>query len=401
VFHRHLNEYREYTIAFTPLITIVCAITGSCAVPRGLAVVIAGGGTGGHLFPGIAIAEAFLACHERCQVLFIGTDRPFEREILSHAGFDHKALTVMGIKGLGIAKQLRALAALPVGLWQAARHLHRFGPDLVVGVGGYSAGPVALAAFLQGIPVVLHEQNSIAGLTNRLLAPLARRIYLSFEDTCLAVNHAKLRSLGNPVRCEVLETNAPKATTVVTDPSRPLHILILGGSQGAHIINSAVVAMLPKLPDPKRFRFVHQTGTADAPWVEKAYQTAGIAAEVSAFFHNMGRRYREADLLVCRAGATTIAEVTALGKAAIFIPFAAATDDHQAKNARALVARGAAQMVLESELSGRQLAVMLMTVDDDRQQLSQMAQRCSRLGNRHAARDIVEDCCNLLAGNDN
>ena len=396
----YFNEYREYAIAFTSIITLLCASAEPCGTPPALAVVIAGCGTGGHLFPCIAIAEAFLARHGHCQVLFIGTDRPFERDILSRSGFDHEALTVTGIKGLGVLRQLRAMAALPVGLWQPTRHLHRFNPDLVVGVGGYSAGPVAVAAFLGGIPIVLHEQNSVAGLTNRLLAPLARRIYLSFEETRLAVSPAKLRFLGNPVRREVLEENPPATETIPAAESHSLAVLIVGGSQGAHAINTAVVEMLPHLNQPQRFQFVHQTGPADIAWVEKAYREQFLHAEVGAFFHDMGRRYRQADLLVCRAGATTIAEVTALGKAAIFIPFAAATDDHQAKNARALVARGAAKMILESELSGRRLAELLTAARDDRQRLARMARRCGRLGNRQAARDIVEDCCALLAKKD-
>ncbi len=359
---------------------------------------IAGGGTGGHLFPGIAIAREFMARNAQNAVLFVSTGNPFERKTLSRAGFPLETVSVAGIKGRGIWQKLKSLALIPLGIVQSGWIIKSFKPDLVLGVGSYAAGPVVLSAWMAGIPVVLHEQNILPGITNRALARFARRIYVSFDNTASRFDTAKVRLTGNPVRREIL---SPAAAEDREDDGRPdrvpvLSILIVGGSQGAHAINMAVVAALPLIRQKERLRVVHQTGAADEDHVRAAYAAQGVNAVVGAFFDDMDRRYRQADLIICRAGATTVAEITAVGKAALFIPFPFAADDHQRLNAEALAAQGAAEMIEEKHLAAADLAQRIDRFANDRTALDRMADQARKLGRPEAARLIVDDCYKLL-----
>lgn len=359
---------------------------------------IAGGGTGGHLFPGIAIAREFMARNAQNAVLFVSTGNPFERKTLLRAGFPLERVSVAGIKGRGIWQKLKSLALIPLGIVQSGWIIKNFRPDLVLGVGSYAAGPVVLTAWMAGIPVVLHEQNILPGITNRALARFARRIYVSFENTAGRFDTTKVRLTGNPVRREIL---SPAAAEDREDDRRPdrasvLNILIAGGSQGAHAINMAVVAALPLVQQKERLRVVHQTGAADEDHVRAAYAAQGVNAVVGAFFDDMDRRYRQADLIICRAGATTVAEITAVGKAAIFIPFPFAADDHQKLNAEALAAQGAAEMIEEKHLAPADLAERIDRFANDRLALDRMADQARKLGRPEAARLIVDDCYTLL-----
>ncbi len=358
---------------------------------RPLSVVVAGGGTGGHLFPGIAVAKEFAARNPQSRLLFVGAGRPLEKEALGRAGFPQRVIDIEGIKGRGLWAKLRAGMKIPGAVWKSAGILARANADLVVGLGGYSAGPVALAAWLKGIPVVLCEQNSIPGVTNRMLIPLAKRIYVSFVDTRGTEGLDKKRFFGNPVRREILEAGSePKGD------GRRFCILVVGGSQGAHAINLAFMEALPHLKRPKDFCIVHQTGAADREAVDEAYRAAGVDATVEAFFHDMASRYRPADLVVCRAGATTVAELMSLGKAALFIPFPHAADNHQEYNARSLVDAGAALMTLERDLSGAVLARQLNELSGAPQRLAEMAEHSKVLGKPDAVRAIVDDCYELV-----
>jgi len=358
---------------------------------RPLRLAIAGGGTGGHLFPGIAIAREWLARHPDSRVLFVGTDRPFEKEILAENGFMHTAIAAAGIKGLGLFKKVRALGCIPKGIAQGIGILGRFKPHVVLGVGGYSSGPVALAAWLRWIPVVLHEQNLLPGITNRLLARVARRIYLSFEQTRLPADARRIVYTGNPVRAEFLA-----APDTHPGPETAFTILVAGGSQGAHGINAAVCAALEELQAPEGLLMIHQTGTADEDMVARAYARMGIRSEVKPFFFNMAARYHQADLVICRAGATTVAEITAMGKAVIFVPFPHAADNHQVLNARALVDNGAALMVEEKDLSGGILANWINQLRGNPEELARMASLAAARGKPRAAATIVDDIYNLL-----
>ncbi|MEN8806850.1 MAG: undecaprenyldiphospho-muramoylpentapeptide beta-N-acetylglucosaminyltransferase [Desulfobacterales bacterium] len=379
------------------------AITGLfCATPvvssTAGRLLIAGGGTGGHLFPGIAIAREFMARNAQNAVLFVSTGNPFERKTLSRAGFPLETVSVAGIKGRGIWQKFKSLALIPLGIVQSGWIIKNFMPDLVLGVGSYAAGPVVLTAWMAGIPVVLHEQNILPGITNRALARFARRIYVSFENTAGRFDTAKIRLTGNPVRREIL---SPAAAEDREDDKRPdrtsvLNILIVGGSQGAHAINMAVVAALPLIRQKERLRVVHQTGVGDEDHVRAAYADQGVNAVVGAFFDDIDRRYRQADLIICRAGATTVAEITAVGKAALFIPFPFAADDHQKLNAEALAAQGAAEMIEEKHLAAADLAQRVDRFANDRTALNRMADQARKLGRPEAARLIVDDCYKLL-----
>ena len=360
---------------------------------RPLRVVVAGGGTGGHLFPGIAVAEAFVKQNPQTEILFVGAGLPFEKEALARAGYPQRSIAIEGIKGRGLWAKARAASKIPGAVWRAGGILAEMGAELVIGVGGYAAGPVAAAAWIKGIPVVLCEQNTIPGITNRMLFPVARRVYLSFANTRGKIAPSKKRLSGNPIRRPILEgagrTHREKG---------PFTVLVVGGSQGAHAINMAFVEALPHLSQRQAIRIVHQTGAADREQVANAYAREGIDAEVKAFFHDMASRYSQADLVVCRAGATTVAELTALGKAALFIPFPFAADNHQEFNARALVDCGAAQMVLEKDLTGAELAKRLGDLANDPDRLADMAAQARKLGRPEAAEFIVDDCYQLLEG---
>ena len=347
---------------------------------------IAGGGTGGHLFPGIAVADEWCARSPENRVLFAGTDKAFEKDALGRAGYPHRAIVSAGIKGLGLWRKIKAAAMVPVGMMQSAVIIMRYRPTVVLGVGGYSSGPVTLAAWLMRIPVVLHEQNSIPGITNRLMAGRARRVYVSFPDTHFAAPDVRPVITGNPVRSGFV---TPGMAEEPADGS--FRVLVIGGSQGAHAINTAVIDSLGHLPASKEMHFVHQTGPADEAMVQDAYDAAGVPHEASAFFHDMPERYRRADLVICRAGATTIAEVTAMGRAVIFVPFPHAADNHQVVNASRLVERQAAEMIEEKEVDGVLLASRMAHYMAHPERRQQMADNARALGHPDAAAAIVDD----------
>ncbi|CAB5117552.1 UDP-N-acetylglucosamine--N-acetylmuramyl-(pentapeptide) pyrophosphoryl-undecaprenol N-acetylglucosamine transferase (EC [Olavius algarvensis associated proteobacterium Delta 3] len=363
--------------------------------PRAIRLVVAGGGTGGHLFPGIAITQEIMHRNPASRVLFIGTDKPFEKDAVARAGFTHRSVSAEGIKGRGLWRGLRASARIPVGLVQALGMLHRFRPDLVLGVGGYSSAPVVLGAWLLGIRTALHEQNLLPGITNRMLSHVADRIYVTFAETADRLGPAKSLVTGNPVRREFIADEENRDSGAVA--GKPLFtVLIVGGSQGAHAINRAVIDALPLLRDRRQFRFIHQTGSADETPVRTAYGTAGVSGNAKPFFHDMARNYRQADLVVCRAGATTVAEVTAIGKGILFIPFPHAADDHQRLNAGALVDEGAAEMIMESELTGALLAQRIQFYADHPDALRAMGRKAAAFGRPDAAAVIVDDCYRQL-----
>lgn len=357
-------------------------------------VIIAGGGTGGHLFPGIAIAEEFLRRDPWNKVLFVGTERGLEKRVLKDLRYELRTLNVEGIKGRGMMKSLRAILKLPGSLLDAGRILKDFAPRIVIGVGGYASGPAVLAAFVRGVPTAVAEQNALPGLTNRILGRVVDRIFLSFPDTGGCFPRHKTMVTGNPVRSSFLaSTHAEKTQR----SSKQFTVLVFGGSQGARTVNLTVVAALGGLEGIReKLRIIHQTGEADADMVERAYRVGGFNAVVKPFIMDMAGAYREADLLVCRAGATTLAEITAMGKAAILIPFPFAVGDHQTRNAEVLVQAGAAVMIHEGELTGEILARTITELFNHRQRLIEMGEKAAQLGNINAARDIVDACLSLL-----
>jgi len=357
-----------------------------------LRIIIAGGGTGGHLFPGVAIAQEFMARNPRNQVLFISTGNPMERSVLAKAGFSLKTIKAEGIKGRGIFNQVVSVLKIPRAIAASVRAVRNYRPDVVLGVGSYSSGPVVMGAWLMGVNIALHEQNMLPGMTNRLLSHFADRIFVSFENSRVHFNPAKVTVSGNPVRKEIL------ALTAGPEKKGPFRVLILGGSQGAHPINLAVREALPLLEEKGRFLFVHQTGIQDEAALKQAYQETGVDAAVAPFFDDMARQYGQADLIVCRAGATTVAEISVAAKAVIFIPFPYAADNHQEFNARALSDTGAAEIILQKDLDGRRLARRIEHYAADPEALKRMSQRAGALGRPEAAGIIVDGCYRLALG---
>ena len=361
-------------------------------------IVVAGGGTGGHLFPGIAIAEEFMSRNPENKVIFISSGNDMEKSVLARAGFELLTVPVSGIKGLGIKNQIKSMLDLPRGIFKAISHLKVFKPDLVISVGSYSAGPVAMGAFFLGIKIVLQEQNILPGITNRILSRFAERIYLSFDKPRPGMNLKKIRFSGNPVRSTFFSVNIGQegGEKSETKEKRPFTILIVGGSQGAHSINMALIDALAHLEGKDRFLFVHQTGVKDEPAVKAAYDDMGITCDVRPFFNDVEQQYRKADLLICRSGATTVAEITATGKASILIPFPYAADNHQMLNAKALDDAGAAEMILELDLNGRHLAQRIEYYAENPKILVDMENVSKKIGKPDAAGFIVNDCYQLL-----
>ncbi|QTA82084.1 UDP-N-acetylglucosamine--N-acetylmuramyl-(pentapeptide) pyrophosphoryl-undecaprenol N-acetylglucosamine transferase [Desulfonema limicola] len=364
---------------------------------RPVKIIIAGGGTGGHLFPGIAIADEFMAANPKNQVLFIGTDRTFEINALAKAGYMHQKITARGIKGLGIINGLKTMSMIPIGILEALDIIKSFKPDLVIGVGGYSSGTVVLAAILLGVKTAVHEQNSIPGITNRILSRLTNRVYISFADTKIRADKKKILLTGNPVRQEILrsvnrEQGAENREKLFT-------VLIIGGSQGARSINMAVIKALSYIENIDKIHFIHQTGERDWEIVKNTYEKQNILCNVKSFFNNMALLYNQADLLICRSGATTIAEITGIGKPAVFIPFPFAADDHQTLNAQSLKKAGAADMINEKQLSPEKLAEKINYYMANPGALNKMSYNAKKQGRPDAAQAIIKDCHDLLTAN--
>jgi len=359
---------------------------------RGLGMIIAGGGTGGHLFPGIAIAEEFLRRNPSHRILFIGTERGLEKKILGGLGLPLRTIRVEGIKGRRPMQTPGAVAKIPGSLVASFRILREFSPDIVVGVGGYASGPAVLAARLMGMKTAIAEQNAFPGLTNRILGNFTDRIFLAFSASQRWFPKKRTLVTGNPIRAAFLEERPEERK------NRPLFtILIFGGSQGARAINRIVGEALDDLLHLKdRLCFIHQTGESDRETVADAYGKRGFTAEVSPFIMDMAAAYRKADLLLCRAGATTIAEITAGGKASILIPFPFAVNDHQTHNAEVLSRAGAAEVIAEKDLGGPLLAALMERLYRNPEAVRNMGASAAKLGNPNAAKNIVDACLALL-----
>ncbi len=349
-------------------------------------VLIAGGGTGGHLFPGIALAEEVTTRHPKNDAVFVGTTRGLEARVVPQNGFVFEAIPSRGLKGMGAVKLVLGLALMPVSFWVAVGHLRKYKPDVVVGVGGYSSGPVVLAAWMMRIPTAIQEQNALPGFTNKVLGKFVDAAFLSFDASKRFFKEAKSHVLGNPIRKALLENFL--RSKVKHDK---FTVLVFGGSLGARGVNSRVVEALPFLESIKAdLKIVHQTGTADFANVKQGYEGKGFDVEVREFIDDMSAAYLSSDLVVCRAGATTLAEITVCKKASVLIPFPFATDDHQAVNAKALVDAGAAVMFREGDLTGEKLASVIIELKNDTARLAKMEKVAGTLGRPEAAREIAD-----------
>ena len=345
-------------------------------------ILIAAGGTGGHVFPGLAVAEEIAARYKDARVEFVGSTAPLglERRIVPKTGFTLHLLPVYPLNAVSIALRIKGLLALPWGLLKASALLMRNRPSAVLGIGGYASGPVVLVASLFRIPALLLEPNAIPGFTNRMLKPFVRHAACAFEATLPWFGRKGVLT-GNPVR-------ASFKTLPARAHARPLRLLCFGGSQGSRILSDALVNALPTLPREDVLTIVHQTGPTQLEAIRAAYAAAGRPATIIAFIEDMSKEFAEADVVLCRAGATTLAEVTVAGKAAILVPLKAAADDHQTWNARALVAGHAALMLAEGDLD--QLALVISDLVAHPERIVALEKNAGALGRRDAAARVVD-----------
>lgn len=354
-------------------------------------VMIMAGGTGGHVFPALAVADELRG--RGVEVVWMGTLRGLEAKVVPAAGIPLECIGVQGLRGKGLLSWIGAPWNVLRAVIQAARVLARHRPRVVLGMGGFVAGPGGVASRLMGMKLIIHEQNAIAGLTNRMLAPLAHRVFEAFPATF--VPRRKARAVGNPVRASIV---------AVTDPAQrfagrsgALRVLIVGGSLGAQVFNEMVPAALTQIPQPQRPEVWHQTGAAHIDVARRNYAAAGVTARVDAFIDDMAQAYGWADLVICRSGALTVSELAAAGVGSVLVPFPFAVDDHQRANAEFLTCVGAAELVLQQDLTPAVLARIIegyFTADGspDRQRLLAMAQAARSVAMTDAARMVAESC---------
>lgn len=357
-------------------------------------VLIMAGGTGGHVFPGLAVAEVLqTAGHE---VIWLGTQQGLETRVVPAAGLQLEEIEVSGLRGKGFLTLLLAPLRLARALAQSLVVLRELRPDVVLGMGGFVSGPGGLAAWLLRRPLCLHEQNAVAGLTNQLLCRLARRTMEAFADALPAEFHAEVT--GNPVRAELHAIPAPE--TRLQGRNGALRLLVLGGSQGARRLNQMVPAAAGQISQRLPLEMRHQSGDRDRDLVTRNYATLGINAQVENFIEDMAAAYSWADLVICRAGALTVAELAAVGAAALLVPYPHAVDDHQTANAQWLCDQGGGVLIPESELTASGLAQQLLTLGQDRQRLLDMAVSARQLAQPDAAERIAAICLEVADDRD-
>ena len=351
---------------------------------------IAGGGTGGHLFPGVAIAEELRAREPDAAIRFVGTRRGIEARVLPETGWDVAFIEVSGLKTVGALGAVRGMLRLPRALWQARRAVKQFAPDAVIGVGGYASGPVVLMARLGGVPTAICEQNSIPGLTNKMLGRVARAVFLSFDMSRRFFKPKKIVMSGNPVRRPMLAKLLAAAQPKPAAATRS--VLVCGGSLGAVAVNDIAAQALIGLARETPLRIVHQTGDKGFDATAARYRDAGIDADVRPFIKEMATEYQEADVIVSRAGATTVAELAIAGKPAILVPYPFAADNHQALNAQEMAEAGAALMFRQDALTPSILAEELRKLLDDADRRARMGSAMKALAKPGAAATIVDWC---------
>ena len=347
-------------------------------------VIIAGGGTGGHVFPAISIAEEILDRDSGNEVLFVGTEQGIEKRILPENGYRVEFINSRGIVGKSFSQKVMAVISILGAMLSSLKILRDFRPDAVIGVGGYASGPTLLCASMSSIPTAICEQNSIPGLANRILSRFVGKIFITFEESKEHLPAEKTVLTGNPIRRDLAHGAAEKKPR----QNAPRNIFVLGGSQGARKLNEIVPLSLGKLG--AQINVTHQTGEAQVESVRETYRQLGISAEVFGFTDDISRIYERTDLAICRAGSGTLSEITAFGIPSILIPLASSTHDHQLKNAKVLESNAAAVVVEEKELSVEGLcAVMEKTLEENT--LGRMAANSKKLARPHAAREIVNE----------
>jgi UDP-N-acetylglucosamine--N-acetylmuramyl-(pentapeptide) pyrophosphoryl-undecaprenol N-acetylglucosamine transferase len=357
---------------------------------------IAGGGTGGHLYPGIAVARETMATG--AEVLFVGTARGLEARVLPREGLPLRTIRVEGLVGKGVPALLRGLLRLPRAYCEARRILREFRPDVVLGVGGYASGPTVLAAALRGIPTVIQEQNLVPGVTNKILGRFVRVVAVASPEAAARFPAGKALVTGNPIRKEIAAGDRHEALRRFRLDPGVTTILVFGGSAGAHRLNRGMMEALPLLDKARdRVQILHQTGEADLQAMRDAYAREGFRATVEAYLHEMALAYAAADLVLCRAGAGTVAELAACGKAAILVPYPYAAHGHQEANARALERAGAARVVPDREVTGGRLAAEIRDLLNEETR-NRMAAAMRAFGKPDAASEVATICRELARG---
>ncbi len=353
-------------------------------------ILIMAGGTGGHVFPALAVARVLRGKNQ--SIIWLGSQRGIENELVPRDGFPLVATRVSGLRGKGIWSWVMAPLKLLLAVFDALRIMIRYRPQLVLGMGGFASGPGGLAAWMLGRPLIIHEQNSVAGLTNRLLAGLAREVLEAFPGSFSA--GVRARHVGNPVRPEIAAL--PEPSVRLAGRQGAIRILVIGGSQGARILNETVPLAVGLLGADYQCDVWHQTGQADFALTHEAYASAGLDVRVEAFIDDVSECYGWADVVICRAGALTVSELTAAGLGAILVPFPSAVDDHQTKNGQYLVAAGAAVLIPQSDLTAELLATELRRCCDDRTLVMDRAVRARSLARPDATSDVVELCMTVV-----
>jgi UDP-N-acetylglucosamine--N-acetylmuramyl-(pentapeptide) pyrophosphoryl-undecaprenol N-acetylglucosamine transferase len=380
-----------------PTLAMPTALPTTLTRTRALRVMIAGGGTGGHLFPGIALAEQIVAAGG--EVRFVGTDRGIEARVVPQQGYGLDLIEVSGIKGRGVKGLITGLLRLPRAWLQSRSIIRTFDPDVVVGVGGYASGPIVATAWLMRRPTAILEQNSVPGITNRILARLVRKVFATFPDPRSHFPADKVALLGNPIRAALVEKLEQARVEAEAQQRSGPRLFVFGGSQGARALNSALIesasALVEALPG---LEIWHQTGASELARVREGYAAAGLSepqVRVVDFISDMTQPYAWCDLVVCRAGATSLSELAAVGCPALLVPFPHATDDHQTHNAASLVAAGAAVMVPERELDSARLVGEVAGLLGDRSKLADMRSKMLAAAKPRAAADILRALAEL------
>jgi len=360
-------------------------------------VIIAGGGTGGHLFPGLAIAEELKSRDKKTEVIFVGTEYGIEAKVVPREGYPIKFLRAEGMVGVSPVKKMRAIAKMFVSTFDSYKIIQNVKPDIMIGVGGYASGAIMLIAAFMSIPTMILEQNCVPGLTNRILGKFVKAVCTNYQESIPYFPKGKTFLTGNPVRMHVLRGSSEFGYKLFSLERGLFTVFIFGGSLGARSINSVVVDSLSHMHDLRdKIQFLHQTGSKDYENVRDAYRKFGFKGTVTPFIFEMGEAYAVSDLVISRAGATTLAELTALGKPAVLIPYPYATGHHQELNARKLLEMGAARMIRDNELSGESLSRTIRVLYENEALRAEMQKNSRALGRPEACAKVVDIAMSLV-----
>jgi UDP-N-acetylglucosamine--N-acetylmuramyl-(pentapeptide) pyrophosphoryl-undecaprenol N-acetylglucosamine transferase len=360
-------------------------------------VIIAGGGTGGHLFPGLAVAEEFRNRDAQTEVIFVGTEFGIEARVVPREGYPIRFIRAEGLVGKSVFRKIRAMVKVLFSIVDSYRIIRTISPDIVIGVGGYASGAIMLVAFLMSMPAMILEQNSIPGLTNKILGRFINTVCITYQESMSFFQNSKTFLTGNPVRMQVLKGSVESAYKLFSLEKGLFTVFAFGGSSGARSINRTMVDALNYMPDLRgKIQFLHQTGLNDYETTRDAYRKAGFKGTITPFIYQMGEAYAVADIVISRAGATTLAELTALGKPAILIPYPYAAGNHQELNARKLLEMGAAKMMLDRELKGEALAENIRELYMNETMRTDMQKNSRAVGRPEACAKVVDIAMSLM-----